>query len=183
MEVPAHADRNLGCRPEIDGRTPTAQAFRDILVGRNHWRSKNQELREQNHELRKQIRRHDKVLGEVIGPDIEEWEESGTYIRVRPAQKSLNGKRNRTNEAHHEGVTRQVPEKVAIVAKVTTKKCPNGHRLRGPLWFEERYVEDIVPARVVRKKYLAVYWDPVYKRKVRARPKDVLPPTNASGST
>jgi hypothetical protein len=32
-----------------------------------------------------------------------------------------------------------------------------------------------VPASVVKKKYLiAVYWNPVCKRKVRARPKDVL---------
>jgi DNA-binding transcriptional MerR regulator len=156
---------------------PQLKLFVDLLVGRiESLEKQNQELREQNHELRKQIRRLDKVLGEVIGPDIEERKESGTYIRVRPAQKGRNGDRNKTSEAHHGGVARQVPERVDVVSKVTMKKCPGGHNLRGPLWFEEHYVEDIVPAKVVKKKYLiAVYWDPVCRRKVRAKPKDVLP--------
>lgn len=133
-------------------------------------------LEEQNLELRKQIRRLEKVLEELIGSDIEERKEHGTYIRVRSAPKSRNARRTQANEAHHKGVTRRVPENVDTVTKVTAKKCPSGHKLRGPLWFEERYVEDIVPAKVIKKKYLvAVYWDPECKRKVRARPKDVFP--------
>jgi hypothetical protein len=131
-------------------------------------------LKKQNHELKKQIRKLERVLDEIIDSDVKGLGERGTCIRVRPAAERR--RRTSSNEAHHEGVTRPVPAKIDIVKKVTAKKCPKGHRLRGPLWFEERYVEDIVPARVVKKKYLiAVYWDPVCKRKVRARPKDVLP--------
>lgn len=150
--------------------------FFDVLVGRiESLEKQNRGLREQNHELRKQIRRLDKVLKELIGPDVEERVEGGTYIRVRPAKGSRNGKPKK-NRAHHEGVTRRVPKKIDVVEKVTAKKCPNGHKLCGPLWFEEHYVEDIVPAKVVKKKYLiAVYWDSECKRKVRAKPKDVLP--------
>lgn len=92
--------------------------FVDVLLRRI------ESLEKQNHELRKQIRRLDKVLEEVIGPDIEERREHGTYIRVRPAPKNQNARQGQTNEAHHKGVTRQVPEKVDIVAKVTTKNHP-----------------------------------------------------------
>jgi transposase len=163
IEIPDGVRKLMEERQEL-------KLFVDVLLRRID------SLEKQNHELREQIRRLDKVLEEIMGPDIEERREHGAYIRVRPAPKSQNARQSQTNGAHHKGVTRQVPQKVDIVAKVTTKKCPNGHKLRGPLWFEEHYVEDIVPAKVVKKKYLiAVYWDPVCKRKVRAKPKDVLP--------
>ncbi len=136
-----------------------------------------QELEKQNYELRKQIRKLDRVIEEMIGSEVAEVKKNGTYIRVRPAPKqNQNANRTRANKAHHEGVARPIPKKVDVVEKIVAKKCSRGHKLRGPLWFEEHYVEDIVPAKVVEKKYLiAVYWDPVRKRKIRAKPKDVLP--------
>lgn len=163
IEIPDAIRKLIGERPDFE-------SFINALLQRI------ESLEKKNHELRKENRRLNKVLEEVIGPDIGEREEHETYIRVRSAPKDQNAGRTKANGAHHKGVTRPVPEKVDITMKVTAKKCSHGHKLSGPLWFEERYVEDIVPARVVRKKYLvAVYWDPECKRKVRARPKDVLP--------
>jgi len=134
-------------------------------------------LEKKIHELQKQNRRLERVLDELIGPDAMKWRDEDRYIRIRPIPKQDGGvRRAQARRANHKGVARPVPKEVDAVIQAKAEKCPRGHRLRGPIGIEERHVEEIVPARVVRKKYLVmIYWDPVCKRKVRARPLDVLP--------
>jgi hypothetical protein len=128
-------------------------------------------------ELQKNYRMLERAVDELLGPNAMKWRDKPRYIQIRPIPKEARkAKTIEAKRANHEGVARPVPKEVDAVVQVTAEKCPVGHELRGPMWFEERHVEEIVPARVVRKKYVVgVYWDPVCKRKVRAKPKDVFP--------
>ena len=128
-------------------------------------------------ELQKNHRMMEKAVDELMGPDATKWRDKPRYIQIRPAPKEARkAKTIEAKRSNHKGVARPVPKEIDTVVKVTAKNCPLGHKLRKPMWFEERYVEEIIPARVVKKKYMvAVYWDPLCKKKVRARPKDVLP--------
>ena len=127
-------------------------------------------------ELQKNYRMMEKAVDELLGPNAMKWREKPRYIQIRPAPKEArNAETVEVKRPNHKGVSRSVPKEIDTTVQVTAKKCPVGHRLFGPIGFEERYSEDIVPARVVRKKYMmAVYWDPECEKKVRAKPNDVL---------
>ena len=136
----------------------------------------NKLLEKKFRELQKNYRIMEKAVDELSGPNAMKWRDKPRYIQIRPVPKEArNAETVEAKRADHKGVSRPVPKEIDTVVQVTAKKCPVGHRLLGPMGFEERYSEDIVPARVVKKKYMmAIYWDPGCKKKVRAKPNDVL---------
>jgi len=133
-------------------------------------------LEKKIHELQKNYRMMEKAVDELLGPNAMKWRNKPRFIQIRPIPKEA--RRAKTVEVKkpgHRGVSRRRPEEADATVEVTAKRCSLGHRLGEPIGFEERYVEDIIPARVVRKRYVvAVYWDSKCRRKVRARPKDVF---------
>lgn len=171
MEIPDVVRKLMSEHPELELFISLLLEENDALHGKIEF------LEKKIHELLKQNRRLERVLNELIGPDAMKWRDQDRYIRIRPIPKEERKvKRARARGANHKGVARPVPKEVDATVQVTAERCPRGHELREPIGFAERYVEEIVPARVVRKKYLiTIYWDPVCKKKVRGRPLDVLP--------
>lgn len=168
LEIPEGIQKRMAEDPEL-------KAFISELLGEHAAQREKIELLEKKiRELQKNYRMLERAVDKLLDT---KWRDKPRYIQIRPAPKEARkAKTIEAKRANHKGVARPVPKEIDAVVRVSAERCSLGHRLRGPMWFEERYVEDIVPARVVRRKYLVgVYWDPVCKRKVRAKPKDVLP--------
>ena len=77
----------------------------------------------------------------------------------------------------HEGMTRPMPEKFDEEKTLSLQKCPDcGGKVSAPVEIREHVVEDIIPARVIAKKYLIPRcYCRRCKKIVEPKPTDVFP--------
>ena len=77
----------------------------------------------------------------------------------------------------HEGTTRPLPEKFDEEKTLSLEKCPEcGTEVSPPVETREHVVEDIIPARVVVKKYLITrHYCAKCRKLVELKPTDVFP--------
>lgn len=149
---------------KLMGEDPEVRSFIDsILLEIHQLEARVQKLERDNLELRKLLRK-------LLGP-IKNGNEP--IIRIRTIRGSNKHKKPRP---YHKGISRPKPKEVDEVIAIKADECPAGHKLGRPIDVEVRFVEEIVPAKVVKKQYIIpIYWCRGCKRKVRAKPIDVLP--------
>ncbi|MEM2618739.1 MAG: IS66 family transposase [Candidatus Hadarchaeales archaeon] len=151
-----------GIERRTAGDPELRESIRELLQENQKLREEIKKLVRENRELRRRLER---FLGPVKDCDFK-------IIRIRRVGSSSPKKRR----PYHPGTSRRKPREVDEVVTTRAGRCPVGHRLGRPMYFEVRTVEDIVPASVVRKKYMvAVYWCRKCKRKFRANPLDAFP--------
>lgn len=77
----------------------------------------------------------------------------------------------------HEGTTRPLPEKFDEEKTLSLEKCPDcGSEVSAPVETREHIVEDIIPARLIAKRYrINRHYCPKCKKLVELKPTDVFP--------
>ena len=77
----------------------------------------------------------------------------------------------------HEGTTRPLPEKFDEEKTLSLQKCPDcGSKVSKPVETREHIVEDIIPARVIAKRYIITrHYCPKCRKMVELKPNDVFP--------
>jgi len=135
---------------------------------------------QENHEVRAYINWLEKkvrILEQRIDGIEDKIAEHPSF--VKPERHNSNGGKTGRPKGH-EGVTRPLPkpEDVDETIELNTDRCPCcGEELTGmPVETNERYVEDIEPAKPLRRKYvIRRKWCPHCKKLVSEKPKDVIP--------
>lgn len=137
-------------------------------------REENKRLKKENARLKRKIAELEKRIEKLEKLIIEPDNSDPPYF-VRPNNKRR--KKKGDNNKGHKGKTRSKPTEIDKEIKIDLCSCPNcSNPLKNPIEYVERYVEDIEPAKVIRKKYCIVkYWCNQCKKKVYGRPSDVLP--------
>lgn len=157
---------------ELMGKCPELKSFIENILLQNRL------LELQVHELESGIRKLEhsnkelrKLLEKFLGPV-----KNGKLpvIRIRTIRSS--NTKPQKSRPYHPGVSRTKPEEVDEVVTTKADECPAGHKLGKPIDLEVRFVEEIVPAKVVKKQYfIPIYWCGGCERKIRTNPVDVFP--------
>jgi transposase len=130
-----------------------------------------------------------KTIGEqqrIIDAQQERIEELERLLKLKNSEKEVpdfvkrNVKhRNKTpgQKEGHKGTTRPIPGKIDEEEKLSLKRCPEcGHEVSEPVGIREHIVEDIIPARVIVKKYIITrHYCKHCKKIVEQKPTDVFP--------
>lgn len=164
-EIPEVIRRQMDEHPELRSFVESLLLKIRLLEEMNRQlEARVQKLERSNKELRKLI---EKLLGPLDKDRL-------PVIRIRTI-KGSNG-RPKKSRPYHQGVSRTKPKEADEVVTTRAEECPAGHKLGKPIDFEVRSVEEIVPAKVVRRQYfVSIYWCGKCRRKVRANPTDVFP--------
>ena len=157
---------------ELMGKCPESKTFiENILLQNRLLELQVKELESEVKKLERTNKDFRKLVEKIIGPVKND---RLPIIRIRTIRSS-EPQKPRKSRPYHKGVSRTKPREVDEVVTTKRDECPAGHRLGDPIDFEIRSVEEIVPAKVVKKQYVvSIYWCRGCKRKVRANPVDVF---------
>jgi hypothetical protein len=165
IEIPDDVRKLMGEHPELRSFIENILLQNRLLELQVHELELGmKKLEHANKELRKLL---EKLMGPVRKGKL-------PVIRIRTIRRT--NRNPRKSRPYHRGVSRTKPKEVDEVVTTKMGECPAGHKLGKPIDFEIRFVEEIVPAKVVRKQYIvSIYWCRECKQKVRANSTDVLP--------
>lgn len=125
------------------------------------------QLEKENAELKKKMAQLEELLKAKLKPESPPFVKPNLHHQDKtPGQKE-----------GHEGVTRPMPEKFDEEKTLSLEKCPDcGSKVSSPVETREHVVEDIIPARVIVKRYLIRrHYCPKCRKMVELKPNDVFP--------
>lgn len=124
-------------------------------------------LEKENAELRKKVAQLEELLKAKLKPEPPPFAKPNIHHESKtPGQKE-----------GHEGVTRPMPEKFDEEKTLSLEKCPDcGSKVSPPVETREHVVEDIIPARLIAKKYIITrHYCAKCRKLVELKPTDVFP--------
>ena len=167
IEIPDVVQKLMSEHPDVRSFVESVES---VLLENRLLDDMNHQLEARVQKLERDILELQRLLEKLLGPAKKGKD---PIIRIRTIRGSSEHKKPRP---YHKGISRPRPKEVDEVITTKADECPAGHKLGRPIDVEVRFVEEIVPAKVVRKQYLvSIHWCRKCKRKVRANPTDILP--------
>jgi transposase len=125
------------------------------------------QLEKENAELRKRVAQLEELVKAKLKPEPPPFAKPNLHHESKPPGQ----------KEGHEGTTRPMPEKFDEEKTLSPEKCPDcGGKVSKPVEMREHIVEDIIPARLIAKRYILTrHYCPKCKKLVELKPIDVFP--------